>query len=355
MLAETFLDEASMLNQTIPSRGIPLISVGMPAYNAELYIGAAIESVLGQTFQDWELIIINDGSTDGTSERIRSYKDPRIRYVDQPNSGPAVAYNRAIAESRGQYFAIFNADDVCYPDRFEYQLQSYVNGTRRILFSTPDFIDAEGKPILGDHFLTGRFRSDSYTRAQTLERFFFHGNFLCTPTMFAEREVLLGAGRFNPALFTLQDFELWIRLVKEYPLCQTARPVIQYRIHPENISGPPREPGDVRRAVRIHNENYLVMRSFFDGISPDLFREAFADRVIRPICETDLEQQCEQAFLYLKVPDRRIQLIGVESLARLLASPDGETLLKERYSFTPLSFANGPLADVDIENLIPKH
>jgi hypothetical protein len=96
------------------------------------------------------------------------------------------------------------------------------------------------------------------------------------------------------------------------------------------------------------------MRSFFDGVSPTLFQEAFGHRLIRPTCETDLERACEQAFLYLKAPSRRVQLIGVESLARLLASPEGETVLNERYGFTPVSFANGPLADVDIENLIPK-
>src|SRR2546423_6091829 len=136
----------------------------MPAYNAERYIGAAIESILGQTFRNWELIIVNDGSTDTTSERIRSYKDPRIRCFDQANAGPAVAYNRAIAESRAQFFAICNADDLCHSDRLEYQLQSYLSGTRRALFSVPDFIDSEDNPMSDGHFLTGRFRTAARIR-----------------------------------------------------------------------------------------------------------------------------------------------------------------------------------------------
>jgi glycosyltransferase involved in cell wall biosynthesis len=342
-----------MLNPAIRHGGAPLISVGMPAYNAEPFIGAAIESILGQTFRDWELIIVNDGSTDTTWDRIRSYRDRRIKCFSQDNSGPAVAYNRAFSESRGDYFALLNADDVCYPDRLEYQLRSYRSGSRRVLFSSPDFIDAEGKPSSDEHFLTGRFRSDSYTRAQTLERFFFHGNFLCTPTLFVEREVLIEAGPFNPALFNLNDFELWIRLVKKYALCPDPKPAIQYRIHSDNLSGPPRKPADLRRAVRFHNENYLVMRNFFDGVPSALFKEAFGHRLIRPTYETDLERECEQAFLYLKVPDRRVQLIGMENLGQLLADPKSERVLNERYSFTPLSFANGPLADVDLENLIP--
>jgi glycosyltransferase involved in cell wall biosynthesis len=345
---------ALMLNPAIRHSGAPLISVGMPAYNAEPYIGAAIESVLGQTLQDWELIVVNDGSTDATLERIRSYSDPRIRCFSQDNSGPAVGYNRALAESRGRFFALLNADDVCYPDRLAYQSESYSRGGRRILFSAPDFIDAEGRQISDAHFLTGRFWADSHARTQTLERFFFHGNFLCTPTLFAEREVLLEAGSFNPALFNLNDFDLWIRLVKKYALCPDAKAILHYRIHPNNLSGPPREPADLRRAVRFQNENYLVMRNFFDGVPPALFKEAFGDRLIRPTCETDLERECEQAFLYLKMPDRRIQLIGMENLGRLLADPQSERALKEFYGFTPLSFANGPLADIDIENLMPK-
>lgn len=341
------------MSNPIRSGNAPLISVGMPAYNAELHIGEAIESILGQSFPDWELIVVNDGSTDGTLERIESFKDPRIKCVSQENGGPAVGYNRALAESRGQYFAILNADDVCYPDRLEYQLQSYLSGPRRILFSMPDFIGADSQPLLEQHFLTGRFRPACDTSAQTLERFFFEGNFLCTPTLFAERAVLLETGWFNPALFNLNDFDFWIRLVKKYRLCPDPKPVIQYRIHPGNLSGPPREAADVRRAVRFHNENFLVMRSFFDGMSLSLFKEAFGDRLIRPACESDLESECEQAFLYLKVADRRVQMIGMENLARLLATSAGKTVLGEQYGFTPLSFANGPLADIDIERIMP--
>jgi glycosyltransferase involved in cell wall biosynthesis len=343
-----------MPNLPSASQDSPLISIGMPAHNAERYVGAAIESVLRQTFGDWELIIINDGSTDATAERIASYRDPRIRWFSQENLGPPAAYNRALAQSRGRYFAILNADDVCYPDRLESQLRFYEGGGPRVLFSPVDFIDAEGNAVTGEHFLSGRFPAEPHTRAETVERFFTRGNFFSTPTLFTERKILLEAGLFHPALFTLQDFDMWVRLVKKHDLVPLPKPTVQYRIHPDNISGPPRNDQDFRRGVRVHNEYHLLMRRFFDGMPAELFHDAFKDRLIRPDCATDLEHRCEQAFLYLKSSDRRCQLIGLEKMDGLLADPEGARVLSDLYGFNSVSFAHGPLADVDVERIVPK-
>src|SRR5471030_2083098 len=99
----------------------PTITVLMPAYNAEKYIGAAIASVLAQTYTDFELVIVNDGSTDGTQAVINTFDDERIITINQPNSGVAVALNTGLKYARGTYIARFDADDVCYPHRLEKQ------------------------------------------------------------------------------------------------------------------------------------------------------------------------------------------------------------------------------------------
>lgn len=93
------------------------VSVIIPAYNHEEYIGIAIESVLYQTFQDFELIIINDGSTDNTDQVIRKYSDPRISYVPQENQGAHNAINKGISLARGEYISILNSDDVYHAER----------------------------------------------------------------------------------------------------------------------------------------------------------------------------------------------------------------------------------------------
>jgi glycosyltransferase involved in cell wall biosynthesis len=95
----------------------PDISVIMPAYNHERYVGEAIESVLAQTFEDFEFIIINDGSPDQTENVIQKYADPRIRYYSQENQGAHHALNRGIELSRGEYLSIINSDDLYHRER----------------------------------------------------------------------------------------------------------------------------------------------------------------------------------------------------------------------------------------------
>src|ERR1700755_1199399 len=110
----------------------PMITVLMPAYNAEHYIAEAIASVLQQTYANFELVIVNDGSTDGTRNIIKTFRDPRIKLIDQANMGVAAALNTGLGHARAPYIARFDADDICYPERLEKQLD--------FLQSNPDYI-----------------------------------------------------------------------------------------------------------------------------------------------------------------------------------------------------------------------
>ena len=99
----------------------PKVTVLMPAYNAERYIADAIRSVLEQTFTDFELLIVNDGSTDDTAKVIASFKDPRVMLLSQQNKGVSAALNLGLSHARAPYVARFDADDICYPDRLKIQ------------------------------------------------------------------------------------------------------------------------------------------------------------------------------------------------------------------------------------------
>ena len=103
----------------------PEISVLMPAYNAGKYIGSAIESILVQSFSNFEFIIINDGSTDTTSEIIQSYSDPRIRVCNQQNLGIAKALNKGLSIASAELIARFDADDIALPHRLENQFRAF--------------------------------------------------------------------------------------------------------------------------------------------------------------------------------------------------------------------------------------
>src|SRR4030042_3503317 len=116
----------------------PKISVVIPAYNHQKYVGEAIQSVLDQTFQDFELIIINDGSTDHTEAEILKFKDERIRYYSQENRGLSAPLNRGIELARGEYFNFLPSDDAFFPDKLEAQLRIFEkNPSLGLVFAYP--------------------------------------------------------------------------------------------------------------------------------------------------------------------------------------------------------------------------
>ena len=118
-----------------------LVSVITPAYNAEKFIAEAIDSVIGQTYQDWEMVLVDDGSKDHTAEIIKSYSDPRIRYHRlEKNSGVAVAMNTAISMARGSILAFLDADDIWKPEKLEKHVEFMVSNNYGFSFSAYEII-----------------------------------------------------------------------------------------------------------------------------------------------------------------------------------------------------------------------
>ena len=149
----------------LPSGEEPLVSVILPSYNSETYISGAVSSVLGQSWKNLELIIADDASTDGTCDIIRSFTDPRIRLLRNDSKlGISATLNRAIAESRGDYIAFMDAEDICLPDRLKAQL-TYLNNNREIMLLGTSYklIDHEGRTVVSavvppcspDHYRAG--------------------------------------------------------------------------------------------------------------------------------------------------------------------------------------------------------
>ena len=132
----------------------PLVSVIMPAYNAEKHLGEAIESIQNQTYHNWELLIINDGSTDSTGEIIEEYakQDERINYIiNQKNEGLITTRNKGLLEAKGQYIANLDSDDIAYPERLSIQV-NYMNSNPNVVLlgSASEIIDSVGNHIRFD-------------------------------------------------------------------------------------------------------------------------------------------------------------------------------------------------------------
>lgn len=210
---------------------MPKVSVIMPAYNAEKYIAEAIDSILAQTYTDYEFIIINDCSTDRTEEIILSFKDSRIVYLkNEENMGVAKTLNRGLSVARGEYIARMDADDISLPERFEKQIQYLdahkdvaVLGTALVRFGT-DIVDEKRS-----------FSTDC--RQMKTDMFFSCG--LAHPSVMMRRKEILELGGYDAAYNGMEDYALWCRVCKSYCVTTLPETLLRYRIHTGQVTKNP--------------------------------------------------------------------------------------------------------------------
>jgi glycosyltransferase involved in cell wall biosynthesis len=202
---------------------MPIISVIIPAYNAEKTIKETIQSVLNQTWQDFELLIINDGSQDATLEVIESIQDPRIKIFSYPNAGSSASRNRGIAIAKGEYISFIDADDLWTADKLEAQYKALQeNSQAAVAYSWTDHIDESGQFLRSGPQQS--FTGDVYARL-LLEDFIGNGsNPLIRAQAFAE------VGDFDESLAHSEDWDLWLRLAARYHFVAVPSPQILYRM-----------------------------------------------------------------------------------------------------------------------------
>ncbi|MGH6946457.1 MAG: glycosyltransferase family 2 protein [Kiloniellales bacterium] len=205
------------------------ISVTMPAYNAERFLAEAIESILGQTFADFELIVVNDGSTDDTLSIAESYawRDHRVRVVTQPHGGISSGRNRGLAEARGEWIAVMDADDVSLPQRLERQF-AFVEANPDIALACAYAynIDDSGKII-------AQFRSPLTDRAVVRDRIerneaigFHHSAVLM------RRDVVQSIGGYREQFDGIEDCDLWNRFAETgHGVLVQPEYLVKYRLH----------------------------------------------------------------------------------------------------------------------------
>ena len=209
------------------------ISVVMPAFNAERYVAAAIESILSQTYGDFEFVIVNDGSTDRTLDIIKGYaeRDPRFRVITQDNQGISSALNRGIQETRYEWIAVMHADDVSMSNRLEKQLQAALNKPNVVAWgSYAYYISEKGKELglsrIGPTTETEFF--DLLQRGKPVQ--------IIHSTSLMRKEAVLKVGGYDPDYVTCEDLEFFQRLSQLGPILAIPEPLGQYRIHGENPS-----------------------------------------------------------------------------------------------------------------------
>lgn len=207
---------------------MPRVSVLMPVYNAEGFLAQAIDSIIGQTYSDWELVIINDGSTDSSKTIIESYSDKRIKYYENEGNLKLIkTLNKGIDLCQGEYIARMDADDISLPERLAKQVAFLDDNPLHIMCGTDAaVINNEGQKI-------GKIRnidSNDFLQINLL----FSDPFV-HPSVLIRRDVLI-AKRYDEYYKHIEDYELWCRIAPLGHIANINEDLLEYRWHDTNIS-----------------------------------------------------------------------------------------------------------------------
>ncbi len=208
----------------------PTISVIMSVFNSEDYLKEAIESILNQTYKEFEFLIIDDASTDSSAEIIQSFKDPRIKYIKtEVNLGLTKSLNKALKLAEGEFIARMDADDVSEVNRFEVQYNFLSKNTEFVMAGSLGTLIDENDKVKGDMVVP----TDP---SEINGAMYFYNQFIHSSVMFNKASIL-DAGMYNETYKRAQDYELWLRLItKGNKITILPEKLIRYRDHPMNIT-----------------------------------------------------------------------------------------------------------------------
>ena len=247
----------------------PKVTAIIAAYNTAQYLGAAIESVLGQTYRDFELHVVDDGSTDNTPEVVAQYQgDPRLRYTRQANAGQARATNFAIGEARGELLTFCDADDLWEPRKLEIQLKALEQDPQvGVVYARKRRITSDGAPLADTDDAPGQ----PHPTGKITDALFL-GNFIPYGTAMVRKECFDAVGHFRPEYRFGLDWDLWLRVSTRYRFAFVDEVTYVYRTWP----------GQMTRNWRASYEcAFKIMERFVDehpdAVASEVVRNAYAD------------------------------------------------------------------------------
>jgi len=259
---------------------LDLVSVVIPMYNAEKYIEAALQSVFEQSYQNVEIVIVDDGSKDGSVELVNSLGKSNINLIQQENSGPATARNRGVQEAQGKWIAFLDADDLWLEGKLTAQLAG-LQGKRW------GYCDSVFMGGVNDG------KRDSELNAKMQGNVLEHltcSNFIGTSGVLIEREVFLESGGFDGELRSIQDWDLWLRIASKQEVSYVNEPLVRYRVHSESTSRSARK--------TLPNHKKVINKTFAEGGAagnlPHLKAKTMANSY--SICSHIAEEEGDMSF-----------------------------------------------------------
>ncbi|KXG78803.1 putative glycosyltransferase EpsE [Fervidicola ferrireducens] len=230
-------------------KGAGKVSIILPTYNGEKYIQESIDSILNQTYKNFEIIVVNDGSTDKTYEKLKPYIErEQIKYISQENKGKPCAINTALEFATGDYIWIFDDDDTALPRKLEVQMRHFLRKPHLDLIHTSSiYTDSSNKvPLL--------VWEPSEIEQNDLLKSLLHGCIFHGSTVLVKKEAFLKTGKYDERLIRVQDYDMWIRLVKNH--CNVGKillPTVTYRQH-NKVRGSKENPIPVEKVAEATME-----------------------------------------------------------------------------------------------------
>lgn len=311
-----------------------MVSIVLSTYNRARTIKEAVDSILRQTYTDFELIIVDDGSTDDTLELLHSYEDARIRlFPFRENQYYCIAANFGIRQARGEYVAFATSDDLWEPEKLRLQID-YLEKRAECgaCFTISDVINETGEKTDEEfRMLSGLLLRNYHTRKEWIQRFIFEGNCLCHPSAVVRKTVLDDVGDYNLLFCQSADMDLWLRIIRKYQIHVINKKLVCYRCYKDpkdQVSG-----ADEMKAARFVNEHMIIRRTFIRDLSAEEMIKFFGDCFQNPDACSPQEIEIEKAFLLMRcargLPD--LHVLGIEKFEEILKDPELFHILKEKY------------------------
>lgn len=335
----------------------PRVSVYLSSYNHEKFLRESIDSILTQTYKDFELYIKDDASTDSSWEIITSYSDPRIRAVRNA-ANQYWGFNSAYPELKGEYIAVHHSDDVWEPGKLEKQVD-YLDAhpDRAAVFTHVKVIGEDSQPLASDDNLSMHpFDQPNRTRHEWLRYFFYSGNALCHPSMLIRRSCHEAIGLYRYGMMQLFDLDMWVRVCLHYDIHILQEPLMRFRIRAgnANVSSP-----RLDSVIRHNFEIIEIIRNYFQIKNIEDLLKVFPEAEVH-INREYFNPQYTLAMLMLENTDfPGCQLLGLQTLFEIMNDENQTQQLKEFYHLDTLQFkklcTSKDVFAFETKNLIPAY
>ena len=338
----------------------PKVSVILTSYNHAAYVAAAIESVLNQTFADFELLIVDDGSRDNSRDVIKNFDDPRIKnFLYAENRGAGVAVAEAMKFARGKYIAVHHSDDLWTPDKLEKQV-AFLDANEKFAacFTWVEFVDERGnfyEPD-DDDFYKKVFEQPNRSRTEWLNYFFYNTNCLCHPSAMLRREVYAKYNLLETnGFWQLPDYLMWIRLCFREEIFILPERLTKFRLRrlrQENFSATTFD-----KIVRGELEHFFLAQEVVEHFTDDEFFLRVFPEAKKFLVDGKINRRFALAKLYLEregVASSAFRLAGLELLKNLLSNPADAEQIKKLYGYDEKTFLRDG-GSFDVFNLAEKN